>query len=80
MLDGDRSRSNDVTGKLGCGTLILVAIVVAMFSQAGVDDLESEVESLRQTVEELEQTIETQTQEIRAFRLQIDSLIALGSR
>ena len=74
-------RQNGVTPvKLGCGTLILIAIIVAMFSQAGVEELESDVQRLRGTVEELQETIELQTSEIRDLGQRIDSLIALESR
>ena len=39
---------------LGCGTLILIAIIVAMFSQGGDDD----IRDLRRDIQSLEQKID----------------------
>ena len=36
--------------ELGCGTLIIIAIIVAVFSGTATNDLESEISSLRSTV------------------------------
>ncbi len=59
---------------LGCGTLILIAIIVAIFSQAGTQDLEEEVSRLRYTVHELKEAIDAQTDEIEQLRSKIDKL------
>jgi hypothetical protein len=39
---------------LGCGTLILIAIIVAMFSRGGADD----IRDLRKDIQSLEQKID----------------------
>ncbi len=75
------SGSDSVTPvKLGCGSLILIAFIVAMFTRAGTEDLEDDVTQLRGTVEELQAAIELQTDEIRDLNERIDSLLTLGSR
>ena len=59
---------------LGCGTLILIAVIVAVVSQAGFQDLEDEVRSLRATVQELKEAVDSQTSEIRQLRTKIEKL------
>jgi hypothetical protein len=54
---------------LGCGTLILIALIVAIFSNHGADDIDRGlVESLRNDVKELKKSIDAQSQEIRDLR------------
>ena len=57
---------------LGCGTLLLIGIVVAVFSRPGLSDLESQVSHLQSTVEELKKLSKTQTNEIRELRAVIE--------
>ncbi|MEX2187171.1 MAG: hypothetical protein WD875_10270 [Pirellulales bacterium] len=52
---------------LGCGTLILIALIVLLFSRPGVEDLEKEVKGLRGEVVELKATVEGQTRAIEAL-------------
>lgn len=52
---------------LGCGTLILIALIVMLFSGPKVSDLEDEVKALRNGVAELKATVEHQTQVIEAL-------------
>jgi predicted RNase H-like nuclease (RuvC/YqgF family) len=52
--------------QLGCGTLILIAIIVMFFSRGG--DVENEVRGLRAEVGELKRMIEQQSAEIRQLR------------
>jgi hypothetical protein len=68
MADDDRTQH--VT--LGCGTLILIALIVLFFSRPGIGDLEREVRGLRSDVGELKKTIETQSAEIKALRERLD--------
>jgi hypothetical protein len=68
----DDRRSQQAT--LGCGTLILIALIVMFFSSPGMKDLESEVHGLRGEVGELKKTVETQTVEIQALREQVGKL------
>jgi len=66
----DDRRSQQAT--LGCGTLILIAVIVALFSHPGVGNLESEVRSLRSDVGELKKAVDAQSAEIRALRQKLD--------
>lgn len=62
----DDTRTTQVN--LGCGTLILIALIVLIFSGRGNDDLKREVQSLSDKVTELEQTVNTQTITIERMR------------
>ncbi|HEV3383929.1 MAG TPA: hypothetical protein VG097_03895 [Gemmata sp.] len=59
-------RTQHVT--LGCGTLILIALIVMIFSHSGTGELKMEVQSLRSEVKELKQSIDTQANEIKLLR------------
>jgi hypothetical protein len=66
----DDRRNQQVT--LGCGTLLLIALIVAMFSHPGVSDLQREVHGLRSDVGELKKTVDGQSAEIRALREKLE--------
>lgn len=53
---------------LGCGTLILIAVIVLIFGRAGTGDVEREVRGLRSEVGELKKAVEGQSAEIRQLR------------
>ena len=57
---------------LGCGTLILIALIVLMFGRGGTGDLEREVRGLRAEVGELKKAVEAQTSQINALRDTLD--------
>lgn len=57
---------------LGCGTLILIALIVIFFSNQGVDDLEREVRRLRSEVAELKTLVEDQTKQIKLLQEKLD--------
>jgi hypothetical protein len=57
---------------LGCGTLILIALIVLFFSRPGLGDMEREVHALRSEVGELKKSIDTQTSQIRLLQDKID--------
>ena len=59
---------------LGCGTLIIIAIIVAMFSQSGANDVERRLRNMEQSIESLSQQMSQQSTDIRALRAEIDSL------
>ncbi len=61
--------STDHTQKatLGCGTLILIAIIVAIFSNNGTRDVERGVDDLRRDVQELKKSIDSQSEKIRGL-------------
>jgi hypothetical protein len=54
--------------QLGCGTLIVIALIVMFFSRTNTDDLENEIRGLRSEVGEIKKLIEVQTGEIRQLR------------
>jgi hypothetical protein len=61
---GDRN----LTVSLGCGTLIIIALIVMFFTRGSTKDLERDVKELRTEVGALKKTIEMQTDEIKALR------------
>ncbi|XZE45828.1 hypothetical protein SH467x_001085 [Pirellulaceae bacterium SH467] len=46
---------------LGCGTLILIALIVLIFSRSKTGDLEREIEGLRTEIRELKSAVEGQS-------------------
>jgi outer membrane murein-binding lipoprotein Lpp len=55
-----RSGSAGVRTSLGCGTLILIAIIVLLFSgRSEIDELQTEIRDLRTQVERLEAKIDS---------------------
>jgi len=68
------SKRNDPV-HLGCGTLILIALIVLFFSQGESDELKNEVrqvgtelQQLRTAVGTLKYQVEKQTEEIKSLR------------
>jgi type II secretory pathway component PulM len=59
--------SNSQRATLGCGTLILIALIVMFFSGPSVKQLEKEIKALRTDVAELKSTVDRQTQAIEAL-------------
>lgn len=66
----DDKRTQQVS--LGCGTLILIALIVLIFSGRGTGDLERVVHGLRSEVGELKKSVEAQTAEIKALQQKLD--------
>jgi hypothetical protein len=73
----DDKRTQQVS--LGCGTLILIALIVLIFSGRGTGDLEREVHGLRSEVGELKKSIEAQTSEIKQLQQKPDKWGAVGA-
>jgi hypothetical protein len=61
MLDERRTQH----ATLGCGTFILIALIVMIFGRPGTSDLQQDVRSLRLEVIELKKAVEFQTNEIK---------------
>ena len=59
---------------LGCGTLILIALIVLIFSNAGSGNLGSEVKGLSSEVGELKKAIEAQTAQIKMLQEKIEKV------
>jgi len=53
---------------LGCGTLVIIALIVAIFSNAGNRNTAEQLTSLRNQVEELKKSVDVQTDQIRALK------------
>ena len=73
----DEARSQQAS--LGCGTLILIALIVLIFSGRGVDDVEREVRGLRTDIDELTKSVEIQTGQIKLLEEKVDKLPAAGA-
>lgn len=60
MANSDQAAAQGVKAQLGCGTLILIAIIVALFSGRGdVNELHDEVIALRDQVTRMEAKVDT---------------------
>ena len=57
---------------LGCGSLILIAIIFAAITGGISDELESRISKLTTVVEELKETVDEQTAEIKRLQEKID--------
>ncbi len=66
----DDNRNHQVS--LGCGTLILIALIVLFFSGRGTNDVAREVRELRSDVGELKKSIETQNGELKLLLQKLD--------
>ena len=60
--------TRDQSVQLGCGTLILIAIIVMIFSRTDTKDVEREIRGLRSEVGKINKLIEDQSAEIRQLR------------
>jgi hypothetical protein len=68
----DERRTQHAT--LGCGTLILIALIVLFFSRPGLSDLERDVRALRSEVSELKRAVDAQTNEIKRLHERLNKL------
>jgi hypothetical protein len=57
---------------LGCGTLLLIGLIVWFFAGTKVHEMRDEVAQLRSEVTELKQAIDQETAELRALREAIE--------
>lgn len=69
----DERRTQHAT--LGCGTLILIALIVMFFSGGhGTADLEQDVRALRSVVADLKKAVDAQTSEMKRLHKRLDQL------
>jgi hypothetical protein len=68
----DQKRTQQAT--LGCGTLVLIALMVLFFSRPGVTDLEREVRGLRSEVADLKRAVDAQTNDIKRLHGRLEKL------
>ena len=64
---GQRWSSSSSTASLGCGTLILIALIVMMFGNRGNDEL-------KRSVNEANDQLRRQSSQIRSLERKIDAL------
>jgi Sec-independent protein translocase protein TatA len=65
---------------LGCGTLVLIALIVLIFCGRGSSDVEREIRRLRSEVGELKSAIEAQSAEFRRLRDRLPPAKADGGK
>jgi membrane protein required for beta-lactamase induction len=61
---------------LGCGTLILIALIVILFSGRGDRGVQRDVRALRSEVAELKKSVDAQAAEIKVLQQKIDEALA----
>jgi hypothetical protein len=64
---------------LGCGTLILIGLIVLFVSRTGLSDLKSNASLLHSSVEELKKVSDAQTNELRELRRAVEELRKSGA-
>jgi septal ring factor EnvC (AmiA/AmiB activator) len=64
----------DYKVSLGCGTLILIALIVLIFGNMGEDNASGEISRLDARIQSLESLIKGQTEQIERLQTSIDSL------
>jgi Sec-independent protein translocase protein TatA len=57
---------------LGCGTLILIALIVLICSGGSTTELKREVSGLRSEIVELRKAVQDQTEQIKALEAKLD--------
>ena len=65
---------------LGCGTLILIALIVLILGNASDDEFRQEIKALRNDVRELQSSLDAQSRQIDELEAAVGALAqALGS-
>ena len=65
---------------LGCGTLVLIALIVIIFGNMGGKDAADQVRGLRSDVQKLEKTVTAQTRQIQLLEQRMTSQLGPTSR
>ena len=60
---------------LGCGTLILIVLIVIVFGNMGGKDAAEQVRALRDDVQKLGQAVTAQTRQIESLEQRITALL-----
>ena len=69
--EGGADKGQEVS--LGCGTLILIALIVQIFGGGGTRDLEREVRELHTEIGALKQAVEAQTDQIKTLQDELET-------
>lgn len=67
--------ANSNTVQLGCGTLILIALIVLIFSNPKSEDLGNRLETLRKEVQQNQQTLEEIKTEMETLKTQQQEIL-----
>ena len=59
---------------LGCGTLILIALIVMIFGSGKTDEIEDELRGLTAEIGELKTSIRLQTNQLTVLQKKVDQL------
>jgi len=59
---------------LGCGTLILIALIVLIFGSAGNNEVKRDLREMRAEFERLERVLQSQNGEIAGLRAAVEKL------
>jgi hypothetical protein len=59
---------------LGCGTLVIIALIVWAITSAGYSKMADDLRSLRKEVGDLKQSVDAQSEQIRGLKEQIQGL------
>lgn len=65
---GDCRKEGAQRATLGCGTLILIGLVVAFFTSSQFDDIEDQLRSVRTELDTLRRELRQQTSEIQRLQ------------
>ncbi len=60
---------------LGCGTLILIALIVIIFGNLGGRESADQIRSLRSDIQKLEQTVTAQNRQIESLEQRMTSVL-----
>jgi hypothetical protein len=61
-----------ITANLGCGTLILIAVIVNLFARGGIKDIEYELSRLSEEVNSLTTAVQKQSEDVKQLRALIE--------
>ncbi len=67
------NKNNPVT--LGCGTLILIGLIVLIFGNNGTQELDRKIDQLNKDVQELKTLNQQQNEELRQLKNMVETLI-----
>ena len=65
---------------LGCGTLILIGLIVMFFGNMGQEDMAEQIRSLSDDIQKLEQSVTAQTRQIESLNERMKSPLEPTSR
>jgi peptidoglycan hydrolase CwlO-like protein len=64
--------NTDRRATLGCGTLILIALIVIIFSKGGISDLENALQRANTKLDRLESSLSDQSAQLQSIRATVE--------